>query len=220
MLIDLSHTVEHGMVTYEGLPAPLICDFLTREESRTLYAAGTEFQIGKIEMVANAGTYLDSPFHLYAEGDDLSELPLERLAELPGLVVSCDEWSERAINHSAFEHLDLTGTAVLVRTRWDQYWRTDRYFERHPFLTDDAARFLVDSGAALVGIDSLNIDDIGDGSRPMHSRLLAAGIPIVEHLRGLDQLPEVGFRLSAVPVKVKGMGTFPVRAFASTGEPS
>jgi len=213
MLVDVSHDVEHGMVTYKGLPAPLICDFLSREQSRSHYAPGTAFQIGRIEMVANTGTYLDSPFHRYAHGKDLSELPLNRLANLEGLVIPADLSKGRAIRRAVFEDLDVQGKAVLVRTGWDVHWRTDQYFEEHPFLTRDAAEYLVEAGATLVGIDSLNIDDTGDLTRPVHSILLAAEIPIVEHLRGLDQLPVAEFRFFAVPVKVKCMGTFPVRAF-------
>ena len=217
MLVDVSHVVEHGMITYKGLPAPLVCDFLSRERSRTLYAPGTEFHIGKIEMVANTGTYLDAPFHRYAGGKDVSELPLDRLANLDGVVVTADPSDRRGIDHRLFERHDLRGKAVLVRTGWDAHWRTDRYFEGHPFLTRDAAEYLVGAGAALVGIDSLNIDDTADLTRPVHSALLAAEIPVVEHLRGLDRLPEAGFRFFAVPVKVRGMGTFPVRAFGLTG---
>jgi kynurenine formamidase len=213
MLVDVSHVVEHGMITYKGLPAPLICDFLSREQSRSLYAPGTEFHIGKIEMVANTGTYLDSPFHRYAHGKDLSDLPLERLANLDGLVIAVDGAKGRAIDRAVFQGHDLRGKAVLVRTGWDAHWRTDPYFEGHPFLTRDAAAYLVGAGAALVGVDSLNIDDTGDLSRPVHSQLLAAEVPIVEHLRGLERLPQTGFRFFAVPVKVKNMGTFPVRAF-------
>lgn len=215
--VDVSHTVEHGLVTYRGLPAPVICDYLSREESRKHYAAGTEFQIGKIEMVANTGTYLDSPFHRYEDGDDLSQLALESLAELDGLVVNADGSAERAVSRDAFGGLDLRGKAVLVRTGWDAHWRTDAYFEGHPYLSEDAARLLADEGVALVGIDSYNIDDTADGRRPAHSILLGAGVPIVEHLRGLEQLPREGFRFYAVPVKVKGFGTFPVRAFAVVG---
>jgi kynurenine formamidase len=213
MLLDVSHVVEHGMITYKGLPAPLLCDFLSREQSRSHYAPGTEFHIGKIEMVANTGTYLDSPFHRYADGKDLSELPLERLANLEGIMVSPGLANSRAVSHDAFTLRDLRGKAVLVHTGWDAHWRTDQYFAGHPFLTRDAAEYLVQAGVALVGIDSLNIDDTSDLTRPVHSLLLAAGIPIVEHLRALDQLPMTGFRFFAVPVKVKNMGTFPVRAF-------
>jgi kynurenine formamidase len=213
MLVDVSHVVEHGMVTYKGLPAPLVCDFLSREQSRSHYAPGTEFHIGRIEMVANTGTYLDSPFHRYANGKDLSQLPLERLANLQGVVVPADLTKGRAVSRAAFESHDLRGKAVLVRTGWDAHWRTDQYFEGHPFLTRDAAEYLLDAGVALVGIDSLNIDDTADLSRPVHSLLLAAEVPIVEHLSGLRALPGDGFRFFAVPVKVKGMGTFPVRAF-------
>jgi kynurenine formamidase len=220
MLVDVSHAVEHGMVTYRGLPAPLVCDFLSREQSRSHYAPGTEFHIGKIEMVANTGTYLDSPFHRYANGRDLSELPLERLANLQGVVISADLSQGRAVSRAAFEGHNLRGKAVLVRTAWDAHWRTDQYFEDHPFLTKDAAEYLLEAGVALVGIDSLNIDDTTDLSRPVHSMLLAAEVPIVEHLRGLGGLPGVGFRFFAVPVKIKGMGTFPVRAFGIVERPA
>jgi arylformamidase len=212
MRIDLSHAVEHGMITYKGLPAPVVCDYLSREASRKLYAPGTEFHIGKIEMVANTGTYLDAPFHRYADGKDLSELPLERLADLEAVVVRRDRG--RAIGPEVFEGRSLGGKAVLVHTGWSAHWRTDRYFEGHPFLTRDAAEVLREAGAALVGIDSYNIDDTADLARPVHSTLLGAEIPIVEHLTGLDRMPEAGGRFFAVPVKVRGMGTFPVRAFA------
>ena len=212
--VDLSHTIEHGLVTYRGLPAPLICDYLSREDSRKHYAAGTEFHIGKIEMVANTGTYLDSPFHRYEDGKDLSQLALASLADLEGLVFSADGAKGRAINREAFGDADVRGKAVLVHTGWDARWRTDSYFEGHPFLTEDAAEFLKDEGAALVGIDSYNIDDTADGRRPVHSILLGAGIPVVEHMRDLGRLPREGFKFFAVPVKVKGFGTFPVRAFA------
>ncbi len=211
-LIDLSHTVEHGLVTYKGLPAPVICDFLTREASRRIYAEGVEFHIGKIEMVANTGTYVDSPFHRYADGKDLSELPLSSLADLEGVVV---RHPGRPIGRAAFGDLDFRGKAVLIHTGWDRHWATEQYFEGHPFLTADAARHLADSGAALAGIDSLNIDDTADLSRPAHSILLGAGIPIAEHLCNLAALPDSGFRFFAVPVKIKRFGSFPVRAFAA-----
>jgi arylformamidase len=216
-LIDLSHTVEHGLVTYLGLPAPVVSDYLSREQSRAHYAAGTEFHIGRIEMVANTGTYLDSPFHRFADGRDLSELPLASLADLAGVVVRAAESGARAVGRAAFAGFDLEalkGKAVLVHTGWDRHWRTEQYFAGHPFLTADAADFLCDAGAALVGIDSLNIDDTADGARRVHTRLLGAGVPVVEHLCNLAALPDAGFRFFAVPVKVKGMGTFPVRAFA------
>jgi arylformamidase len=212
--VDVSHTVEHGLVTYKGLPAPLICDYLSREASRKLYAEGTEFHIGKLEMVANTGTYLDSPFHRYEHGKDLSRLALESLADLDGLVVSAAVATGRAVGRDAFVNLDVKGKAVLVHTGWDARWRTEEYFEGHPFLTEDAAQFLADEGAALVGIDSYNIDDTADGRRPAHSILLGADIPVVEHMCDLSRLPREGFKFFAVPVKVKGFGTFPVRAFA------
>lgn len=212
-LIDLSHTVEAGMITYKGLPAPIICDFLTREASRKLYAEGTEFHIGKIEMVANTGTYVDSPFHRFADGIDLAELPLESLVNLPAVVVRVATVG-RAITANHFHGLDLTGKAVLVHTGWSRHWRTDQYFEGHTYLTEDAAIYLRDQGAALVGIDSYNIDDIRDGRRPVHTTLLGANIPIVEHMTNLEHLPAGGFRFHAAPVKVKNFGTFPVRAYA------
>ncbi len=210
-LIDLSHMVEDGLITYRGLPAPVICDFLSREESRKHYAEGTEFHIGKIEMVANTGTYVDAPFHRYAKGKDLSELPLSSLADLPTIVVRA---KAHKIDAAHFEALDVSGKAVLVETGWSRHWKTDAYFEGHPFLTEDAATLLRDLDAALVGIDSLNIDDTRDGHRPVHSTLLAAEIPIVEHLTNLAALPKEGCRFFAVPVKVRAFGTFPVRAFA------
>src|SRR3984957_17347878 len=186
-LIDLSHTVAHGLVTYKGLPGPIICDYLSREASRKIYAPGTEFQIGKIEMVANTGTYVDSPFHRYADGKDLSELPLERLANLPAVVVRTDISATRAVSRRSLNGVDVRGKAVLIHTGWDAHFRTDQYFEGHPYLTRDAAEHLAAAGAALVGIDSFNIDDVTDPTRPVHTILLAAGIPIAEHLRGLNQ---------------------------------
>lgn len=212
-LIDLSHEVEHGMITYKGLPAPLICDFLSREASRSIYTDGTEFHIGKIEMVANTGTYVDSPFHRFADGLDLSQLPLDSLADLEGVVIRAQS-DGHSISEAAFKGMGVEGKAVLIHTGWSQHWRTDQYFEGHPFLTREAARFLVEAGAAFVGIDSYNIDDTADGTRPAHTLLLGSGIPICEHMRGLEQLPDRGFRLHAVPVKVRAFGTFPVRAYA------
>lgn len=213
-LIDLSHTVEDGMITYKGLPAPIICDYLSREASRQIYAAGTEFQIGKLEMVANTGTYIDSPFHRYADGKDLSDLDLEQVAHLEGVVVRVGIREERAISEDIFAGLEVRGKAVLIQTEWSRHWRTDAYFEGHPFLTESAALYLREAGATLVGIDTYNIDDTSDGRRPVHTILLGADIPIVEHMTGLAALPDNGFRFYAVPVKVKGFGTFPVRAFA------
>ncbi|MGP8245283.1 MAG: cyclase family protein [Bryobacteraceae bacterium] len=212
--IDLSHTIESGMITYKGLPAPLVCDHLSRAQSRSVYRAGTEFQIGRVEMVANTGTYLDTPYHRYAGGYDLTGLPLERVSNLPGLVVRVLGIDRRAIDWQNFAATPVNGRAVLVNTGWDAHWRTDLYFEGHPFLTQKAAEYLRDEGAALVGIDSLNIDDTSGGVRPVHSVLLAAGIPIVEHLTNLSALPAEGFFFSAVPPKVAAMGSFPVRAHA------
>ena len=214
-LIDLSHTVEDGMITYDGLPAPHICDFLSREASRARYAPGTEFQIGRIELVGNTGTYVDSPFHRFADGADLSELPLTSLAMLPGALLRVAERPERAISAADFASLDVHGRGVLIHTGWDRHWRTPEYWSgRHPYLTRDAAEWLARCGALFVGIDSYNIDDTADLERPAHTALLGRGIPVGEHFRNLSALPDDGFRLTAVPVKVRGFGTFPVRAFA------
>jgi len=215
MLIDLSHTVEHGMITYKGLPAPVISDHMSREDSAQHYAPGTSFQIGKLEMVANTGTYLDSPFHRYEDGKDLADLSLSSLANLSAIVLRFPLSPERPITAQGLERLNLKAKAVLFHTGWDEYWRTEKYSDgTHPFLTADAAEHLANAGATLVGIDSYNIDDTADGRRPAHSILLAHGIPIVEHLCNLAQLPHADFRFFAVPVKVKNFGTFPVRAFA------
>ncbi|HEY1891449.1 MAG TPA: cyclase family protein [Steroidobacteraceae bacterium] len=213
-LIDLNHVIESGMITYRGLPAPLVCDFMSREASQPAYSPGTSFHIARLEMVANTGTYLDSPYHRFAHGEDVSELALARLAGLEALVVNVAGMSGRPIGREVFLPFDVRGKAVLVHTGWARHWRTDAYFEGHPFLTECAARHLRERGAALVGIDSLNIDDISGGERPVHTTLLGGGIPIVEHLCNLERVPAAGARFSAVPPRVKGMGTFPVRAYA------
>lgn len=213
-LIDLSHTVEHGLVTYKGLPAPIVCDYLSREQSREHYSPGTTFQIGKIEMVANTGTYIDSPFHRYENGKDISELELEAIADIDGLVVRVGT-DVTAIDESFFQNIDIRGRALLIHTDWARHWNTEQYFEGHPYLTETGAIYLRDQAVRLVGIDSHNIDDISDGTRPAHTVLLGADVPIVEHLCNLSAIPDSGFRFSAVPVKVKSFGTFPVRAFAS-----
>lgn len=211
--VDLSHTIESGMITHKGLPAPVICDFMSREASKQFYEEGTSFQIGKIEMIANTGTYVDSPFHRFANGKDISELPIEKLVDLPAVVVRAEDGG-RAVDREKFFHIDVAGKAVLVHTGWARYWGTERYLDGHKFLTEAAAGYLKEKGAVLVGIDSMNIDDISDGRRPVHTTLLGAEIPIAEHLCGLEYLPPSGFAFSALPVKVKGFGTFPVRAFA------
>lgn len=216
-LIDLSHEIEDGMITYPGLPAPKIRDWLSREASNARYAPGTTFQLGMIDLLANTGTYIDAPSHRYAEGKDIAGYALEAVANLDGVVVHGADRG-RAIDADVFGGVEVRGKAVLVHTGWDRYWRTERYGKGHPFLTAAAARHLVDGDAALVGIDSLNIDDDSDGTRPVHTALLAAGIPIVEHLCGLDRVPASGFRFFAVPPRVKGIGSFPVRAFALVGK--
>lgn len=212
-LIDLSHTVEDGLITYKGLPAPVVCDFLSREASRAIYAEGTEFQIGKIELVGNSGTYLDTPFHRFADGMDLSEIALGQVASLPGVIIRVP-LDAGAIGPEWIDGADVAGKAVLFHTGWDRHWRTDYYFEGHVFLTKAAAERLVQAGPTLVGIDSYNVDDTTDMTRPVHTLLLGAGILIVEHMTGLQHVPDGPFRFSAVPVKIRGMGTFPVRAYA------
>jgi arylformamidase len=212
-LIELSHQIHHGMVTYPGLPGPELSDYLPREASPARYGPGTEFHIGRISMVANTGTYLDSPSHAFAGVTDIAGLPLRRLADLDGIVVGIDP-GRRAIDRDAFAAHEVGGRAVLVHTGWDRHWGTERYGTGSPFLTAAAAEWLVEQQAGLVGIDSVNIDDPSGQPRPVHRTLLAAGIPIVEHLCGLDQLPASGFRFHAAPPQVVGIGTFPVRAYA------
>jgi kynurenine formamidase len=215
-LVDLSHTIHDGLVTYPGLPAPVIRDHLSRADSRRSYAPGTEFHIGRIEMVANTGTYLDTPSHRFEGKPDLEGLPLESLAHLEGIVLRPSPRG-RAVDAAALGPADVRGKAVLVQTGWDRFFGTPAYGKGHPFLTRDAAERLRDGGASLVGIDSLNIDDTADGARPVHTILLGAGVLVVEHLTNLAALPAAGFRFFAVPPRVRGMGTFPVRAFAIVG---
>lgn len=212
-LFDVSHEVESGLITYPGLPAPVVSDYLSREASTAHYADGTTFQIGRIEMVANTGTYIDAPFHRFAEGGDLSTLPLERLAHIEGILIDATQ-AGRQLDVALFEPFEVRDKAVLIRTDWDRHWRTVQYAEGAPFVTRAAAEWLALQNPALVGIDSVNIDDKGDGTRPAHTLLLGAGIPVVEHLCKLAQLSATGFRFHCVPVKFRGVGTFPVRAYA------
>ena len=218
MLIDVSHDIRDGMTTYKGLPGPMICDFLSRENSRGLYPEGTEFQIGRIDMVANTGTYLDSPFHRFEHGRDLAELDLAMLADLEALVVRKPYGTGLAVDVSDVSPHDVRSKAVLIHTGWDVHWGEPAYLERHPFVTAAAAEWLKANGAVLVGIDSHNIDDTSAHARPVHTTLLGADILICEHMTNLGQLPEEGFRFFAVPPKVVGLGTFPVRAFASISD--
>lgn len=213
-LVDLSHVIEHGMTTYRGLPAPHICDYWTREASAAHYDDGSTFHIGRIDMVANTGTYLDAPFHRFAEGADLAEIDLASIAGLPGLLVGKPHAAGIAIDAADIAGLEVTGKAVLFHTGWDAHWRTEAYFSDHPFLTAAAARMLVQGGAKLVGIDSHNIDDTRTRARPVHTLLLGAGVLICEHMTRLGALPAEAFRFFAVPPRVARMGTFPVRAFA------
>ncbi len=212
--VDLSHEIVDGMTTHPGIPTPSITTFLSHDDSAARYAPGTTFEIARIDLVANTGTYLDTPAHRYPGGDDLSALDVARVAGLDGVLVDCRDLGAKAIGSAAFEGVRVRGKAVLVATGWDLHWGTTDYLSDNPHLTKDACRTLVDGGAALVGIDSLNLDSIADPRRPAHSTLLAAGIPIVEHLTGLDALPSAGWRFFAVPPRIRGMATFPVRAFA------
>jgi len=217
-LVELSHVVEDGTITYPGLPAPTIQPFLTREASRATYAPGTEFALDLITMIGNTGTYLDSPFHRYADGVDLAGLPLASCVELPGVVVRTAGSGQRAVDVGALAALEVTGRAVLLHTGGDRDWGRPEYARSAPYLTEAGAHWLAEHGARLVGIDSVNIDDIESGGhRPAHSALLAAGIPVVEHLTGLDQLPPNGFRFSAAPARIAGFGTVTVRAYAAVG---
>lgn len=213
--IDLSHTIEDGLVTYKGLPAPVICDYLSREKSREIYAPGTEFQIGRIEMVTNTGTYIDCPFHRYEDGKDTSQVAIEALADLDGIVIRADYRQSLSVDVPDFAAKEVRGRAVLIHTGWDIHWNTERYFRNHPYVTEGAARYLQNCGVKLVGIDSVNIDNTEGSARPVHSVLLGSDILIVEHLCNLHELPDEGFSFSAVPPKFKGAGTFPVRAMAT-----
>ncbi len=214
-LIDLSHTIEEGLITYKGLPAPIICDYLSREDSKKYYEEGTQFQIGKIEMVSNTGTYIDCPFHRFENGKDLSEVSLESFVDIEALVIRVPHSETKEITETYFKRHDINNKAVLIHTGWDEYWNTENYYEGNPYLTKGAAEYLRNAGVKLVGIDSHNIDDTSGRSRPVHTTLLGAEILIVEHLCNLHLLPTKGFTFSAVPPKFKGVGTFPVRAFAT-----
>ena len=214
LLIDLSHTIEDGLVTYKGLPAPVVCDYLSREASKDIYEEGTEFQIGKIEMVSNTGTYIDCPFHRYEHGKDLSEVSLEAFTDLEGIVIRVPHDKSKAITREHLQNYEVRNRAVLIHTGWNKHWNTESYYENNPYLTQEAAEYLVSCNVKLVGIDSLNIDDTRGKSRPVHTALLGAEILIVEHLCNLELLPDDGFTFSAIPPKFKGVGTFPVRAMA------
>jgi kynurenine formamidase len=212
--VDLSHVIANGTVTHRGLPAPIICDYLSRESSRSRYAPGTEFHIAKIEMVANTGTYIDCPFHRFADGRDFSQIGIEQLADIDAIVVRAERRDSLAIGVEYFRGLEIRNRAVLVHTGWDRHWNTQAYLGEHPFLTEEAAAYLLECGVKLVGIDSMNIDDTRGNARPVHSGLLGAGILIAEHLCNLSALPDEGFAFSAIPPRFKGVGTFPVRAMA------
>jgi arylformamidase len=216
-IVDLSHQIDEGMTTYPGVPGPEFADHLSREQAKAVYAPGVTFHIGRISMVANTGTYIDSPFHRFSDAPDLAGLRMEQLADLEGVVVRLTGSNRRGVEVSELAPFDVAGKAVLLHTGWDHHWGTAAYGVDATFVSAGATQWLVDHGAALVGIDSVNIDDMGDPARPAHSGLLQAGIPIVEHLRGLEQLPVTGFRFHAAPPAVANFGTFPVRAYAVIG---
>ena len=213
-IVELSHPIRDGMVTSPGLPGPEITDHLSRTEAEQAYGSGVTFHIGRLSLVTNTGTYVDSPFHRYADGADLAHMSLDRMVDLDGLVVRVGGTARRAVDAAQLAPFDVTGRAVLVQTGWDRHWETPDYGRANPHLTEAAATWLVEQGAALVGTDSVDIDDVDDRSRPAHSLLLAAGIPIVEHLCHLDRLPPHGFQFHAAPLAIEGLGTFPVRAYA------
>jgi kynurenine formamidase len=215
-LVELNHIIVAGLRTFPGLPGPEITPHLTREESRSRYAPGTEFAIDRITMVGNTGTYVDSPFHRYDDGADLADLPLDAVANLPIVVVRVTGAAERGVGPLAFAPFDVAGAAVLVHTGWDRHFGTDAYGVDAPFVTREAAEHLIAAGARLVGIDSVNIDEMpGGGERPCHSLLLGARIPVLEHLTGLDQVPVTGAVLHAAPLRIRQFGTIPVRAYAA-----
>ncbi len=215
LLIDLSHTIENGLITYKGLPAPIICDYLSRENSKQFYEQGTEFQIGKIEMVTNTGTYIDCPFHRFEQGKDSSEISLDHFAELDAVVIRIPFSETLEITEEHLKNREIRNRAVLIHTGWDKHWNTELYYENHPYLTEGAAEYLKSCSVRLVGIDSHNIDNTTGRTRPVHSILLGSEILIVEHLCNLHLLPDENFTFTAAPPKFRGVGTFPVRAFAS-----
>jgi kynurenine formamidase len=216
---DLSHIIEDGMITYIGLPMAQVSPDAISAHTRTAYAPGVEFRIGEVTLCGSTGTYLASPAHRHADADDLSELPLDKLADLDAVLIDVSGNGQRAIDRGQLLRYDCRGRAVLIRTGWDRHWGTPEYFRGHPFLTADAATYLAGTGAVLVGIDSLSIGDSGDPQRPVHTLLLGAGIPVCEHLTNLDALPASGFRFSAVPPRIRPLSTFPVRAFATWPDP-
>jgi kynurenine formamidase len=214
-LVELSHVIEAGMVTLPSLPGPEITAHLSREASRQSYSPGTTFEIGRITLLGNTGTYLDSPYHRFEDGADLAEMALERLAELPAVVLDLVGSPHSGITAAALARYDVHGCAVLLHTGDDLRFGTPDYLTNAAFLTREGALWLVEHGAVLVGIDAANIDDTSDPSRPAHTLLLDAGIPIVEHLTGLQQLPTTGATFTAVPPRIRRFTSFPVRAFAS-----
>lgn len=210
--IEVSHPIDAGMKTYPGLPEPRAETLLDYEPSRQHYGDQAEFFIASLHLCGNTGTYVDSPCHRFRGAADLARLPLDRLAHLPVAVVDATDYSNRGIGPDVFRGLDLRARAVLIRTEWSRHWRTDAYFDPHPFLTAGACDRLLDAGAVFVGIDSLNIDDIQNHARPAHTKLLGAGVPVCEHMTNLAAASAGGY-LHAVPIAWKGGASFPVRAY-------
>jgi len=217
--VDLSHTLEPGMPAYPGLPEPRFNIVFTHEESarRGTYAPGTTFQIAAYELAGNTGTYVDAPFHRHPDGPDLASLPLDRIANVPGVLVVAEQ--DGSIPPARFEGLDVRGRAVLICTDWSLRWGGPDYFRSGPYLPAVTCEALVSAGAALVGIDCANIDNMQDPERPAHTILLGAGIPIVEHLTNLREVESAlvganAFHFFAVPPAIRGGTSFAVRAFA------
>ena len=211
--VDLSHPIKHGMITYPGLPGPIISTYISREESARKLGGGVSYHLGGIEMVVTSGTYVDAPYHFHAGGVDVAQLPLERLVEVRIVVIRAS--GRTAIGPEVIDNPgELWGTAVLVHTGWSRHWGTAAYLSGSPYLTQDFAEMMVEANIALLGVDSLNVDDIEDSTRPVHHTVLGSGIPLIEHLTNLDQLPDQGARLTALPAPVHGVGSFPVRAVA------
>ncbi len=217
-IIDLSHPIDGSVPMFPGHPGPVIEEYLSRTSAAAHYASGTSFVIHRYSFLGNTGTYLDAPYHRFADGADLASLPLDRTAGLPGIVIDVRPAvaaGRFGIGPEAVPAGDIAGHAVLLLTGWDAFWNTPRYLDRKPYLSAEAAALLRERGAALAGIDTWNIDDVADLARPAHTILLGAGIPIVENLRNLAALPPHGFRFFAPPLPFRGGSAVPVRAFAT-----
>lgn len=215
--VELSHEIENGMPSYPGIPGPHISALLDHEASRARYDNQAEFYLGMIEVAGNTGTYIDSPFHRDPTGDDLSQIPLEAVAGVSAVVVDCEMDVDRAVDVEATPG-EIAGRAVLVRTRWDTRWGSEEYWSSGPFLSASTVKLLAEARPALVGVDFSNVDDTDDPARPAHTQLLRANVLVLEHLCNLYLLPPTGARIYAVPLRIKGGASFPVRAFAELSD--